>query len=99
MAKSDNLIKLCEIKKIADGGVYADLSTRYNIPTDEVGGFFVVIKARETSELSDIVFKTNMPSMMIQSRGGLEIHDIIGIYTDVNQAMKVGKEELTKVKK
>lgn len=59
----------------------------YKPEVDQVGDVYVVTTATASSELLDIYFQCNIGSLMLQSRGGLELSDIKGIYKDSDEAM------------
>jgi hypothetical protein len=61
---------------------------------DEIGTFYCVTKPTPVSGLIDIMFETNIPGMMIQSKGGLEARQIYGLYKDENKATSVAKKLL-----
>ncbi len=99
MSESKELLKLCELIKVADGEVYTSLAGRYRLDIDQVGHFFVVTKATPDSTLADIVTEIDIPGIMIQSRGGLEVTDLLAVFIGRDQAIEAGKKELARVKK
>ena len=61
---------------------------------DEIGNFWVVTAASDVSELEDIMFKATVGRMMIQSRGGLDPEDVLGIFKDKNSALEMANRIL-----
>lgn len=59
---------------------------------DEIGEFYVVIKADKDHEMNDVVFKTNIFEFAQQIKGGLEKSEIHGIYKTEGKANRIGKK-------
>lgn len=59
---------------------------------DEIGEFYVVIKADKDHEMNDVVFKTDIFEFVQQIKGGLEKSEIHGIYKTEGKANRVGKK-------
>jgi len=57
---------------------------------DEIGEFYVVIKADKDHEMNDVVFKTNIFEFAQQIKGGLEKSEIHGIYKTEGKANRIG---------
>jgi len=48
---------------------------------DEIGKFWVVTAPlSEESTIPDILFETNIAGLMNQAKGGLDPHDVLGIF-------------------
>jgi hypothetical protein len=62
--------------------------------TDEVGSFYVVTHASPVSELHDICFKTDIMNIILQTKGGLDQSDILGIYKTKEAAVAKARELL-----
>ena len=62
--------------------------------TDEIGDFWVVLKADKISVLEDILFDADVFDMILQKDGGLKIHEIVGLYKSKAKATKIAKNEL-----
>jgi hypothetical protein len=65
------------------------------IQVDEVKHFYVVTYPTKYSELVDICFKSTVPGIMLQCKGGLEIEDIAGIFTAKDRAERFAKRLLS----
>lgn len=57
---------------------------------------FVVTNPTKNSELMDISFGTTIVDLMLQARGGLDAHDVVGVYKSKAEADKVASEILRK---
>jgi len=66
---------------------------------DEVGDVWVVTKGTPNSEIIDILFEASIPSMMLQTKGGLEVDDIIyiGPQTRKQKAANIAQDVLGKI--
>ncbi len=53
---------------------------------DEIGQFWVVMLPTAKSELSDILFETNIFRIMLQTQGGLKAEDIVGLFRSQDDA-------------
>lgn len=68
---------------------------------DSVGKFFVLYGDLEDPEyfedmqytIEDILFESDLGSMMLQFRGGLEMNKVAGIFKSRNDALKYFKKE------
>lgn len=60
----------------------------------QIENFWVVTQPSENSELVDIVFQADWQSIVLQSLGGLKLHEIIAVYDDENEAVAHGKKLL-----
>ena len=58
--------------------------------------FWVVTKPNRASELGDICFACTFKQLMLQARGGLHEHDIVGIYADEAEAKQMAEKLLGK---
>jgi hypothetical protein len=56
--------------------------------------FWVVTRPNRASDLDDICFNCTYKQLMLQSRGGLHEHDIVGIYADEAEATKMAEKLL-----
>ena len=56
--------------------------------------FWVITRPTEVSGLADICFSCTFGQLMLQTRGGLEADDIIGIFADEAEAMELAKNLL-----
>jgi len=59
--------------------------------------FWLVTKPTKKSKLIDILFHADMKRMELQFNGALSGKEIIGIFTNRNEAEKVAKMALLKV--
>lgn len=64
---------------------------------DEVGPFYVVTKGTPESEIIDIMFDSTVPGMMLQSRGGLDVDDILLITPDQSKAKALADDVMKKL--
>ena len=53
--------------------------------------FWVVIKPSPFSGMSDVCFACTFARLMLQTRGGLQEADIIGIFADETEAKEAAK--------
>lgn len=51
--------------------------------------FWVVTKPSTHSEFGDIIFTTDLPGLQRQFKGGLDAENIIGIYSDKDEAISI----------
>jgi len=65
-----------------------------NIRIDEVYKFWVVTYPTPDSELIDILFQTTIPGIMLQTKGGLQIEEIAGIFKTKEPAEKMARHLL-----
>jgi hypothetical protein len=63
---------------------------------DDVGRFWVVTTAGDSSEEIDILFQSDVPSMVNQGAGGLTIKDLVMVTKDHNKALKEAAIQLEK---
>jgi hypothetical protein len=56
--------------------------------------FWVVTRPSRVSELGDICFQCTFKRLMLQTRGGLHEHEIIGIFSDEAEAKRVARKLL-----
>lgn len=50
--------------------------------------------SRNTSTLRDTAFKTTIPALLLQGKGGLDPEEIVGIYRNERDAMQHAQEVL-----
>lgn len=55
---------------------------------------WVITKPTPNSEMVDICFETDMPGLWLQFAGGLRADEIIGLYTERQEAEKVAMKLL-----
>lgn len=60
--------------------------------------FWVVTRPSKISTLRDILFKSTWRGIRLQFLGGLKSGDIVGVWTSKEEAEKVAKRLLKKVK-
>ena len=47
---------------------------------DNLGKFWILTKPRPLSEIEDILFQTDLKGLFFHIQGGLQYHEIFGIY-------------------
>jgi len=47
---------------------------------DMTDGFWIVERPRELSEMDDIFYRATVADIILQSKGGLEVSDVIGVF-------------------
>ena len=60
----------------------------------EIKDFWVVTTATKDSELVDVMFRTDIKKMALQFAGGLQTHEIIGLYTEEAEALIKAKDAM-----
>lgn len=63
----------------------------------KINEFWVVTYPNKNSTLTDILFKSDIKKMRLQFFGGLEAHEIEGIYEFGLESMRIAKKLLSKV--
>jgi len=64
------------------------------IPTDEIGKFFIVEKPDKNSGIEDVVYESTLVDFALQVKGGLKTEDILGVYKQKSDARRAGTEAL-----